>query len=82
MSKLNILLCDDHINKCEDGLFKTKHPEDEPCLMCVVEWFQKEAYQLRSRIDKVDNLIMSFGESIDVPLRNSLLDAVRGLQDL
>lgn len=41
-----------------------------------------ERLKLRKRIEKTDSLIMSFGDSIDVPLRNSLIDAIRGLEDL
>lgn len=43
---------------------------------------QTKIDELQARIDKTDNLIMSFGNSIDIPLRNSLIDAIRGLKDL
>lgn len=82
MSKLNILLCDDHLSKCESRLFKTKYPEDEPCLMCIIQEMKIKNDNLQKRIDKTDSLIMSFGDSIDVPLRNSLIDSIRGLEDL
>ena len=43
---------------------------------------QAKIDELQDRIDKADSLIMSFGNSIDIPLRNSLIDAIRGLEDL
>lgn len=42
IDKLNILLCDSHLEKCEEGLFKTKHPEEEPCLLCIIQEQQKK----------------------------------------
>lgn len=63
-----------HKVKCEReiSLFADK--------LCVD--LQSQVDELRKRIDKADRLIMSFGNSIDVPLRNSLIDAIRGLEDL
>lgn len=43
---------------------------------------QAKIDELQRRLSKVDGLIISFGDNISVPLRNSLIDAVRGLEDL
>lgn len=43
---------------------------------------QTKIDELQRRLSKVDGLIISFGDNISVPLRNSLIDAVRGLEDL
>ena len=43
---------------------------------------QAKIDELQARVDKTDSLIMSFGNSIDIPLRNALIDAIRGLEDL
>ncbi len=33
---LRLLLCETHLNKCEAGLFNSKNPDDEPCLICLM----------------------------------------------
>ncbi len=34
---LRLLLCKKHLDKCENGLFNSRFPDDEPCLICVEE---------------------------------------------
>lgn len=34
---LRLLLCKKHLDKCENGLFNSRFPDDEPCLMCLEE---------------------------------------------
>lgn len=45
--KLSMLLCDDHRSACEDGLFKTQYPDEEPCLMCLAESWKSELEQYK-----------------------------------
>ena len=33
---LRLLLCKTHFDKCEAGLFNSKNPDDEPCLICLM----------------------------------------------
>ena len=33
---LRLLLCETHLDKCEAGLFNSKNPDDEPCLICLM----------------------------------------------
>ena len=37
IKKLNLLLCDDHLQKCESptGIFNSHYPDEEPCLICL-----------------------------------------------
>lgn len=71
IDKLNILLCDNHLEKCEGGLFKTKHPEEEPCLLCIIQEQQK-------KIDEVLSILN------DVEMDNSeiMLDSIDQIKDL
>lgn len=65
--------------------YENKHncsPEKYECYEAGAQSKQAEIDELRKSIDKADRLIMSFGDSIDVHLRNSLIDAIRGLEDL
>ena len=34
---LRLLLCKEHFDKCENGLFNSENPDDEPCLICHAE---------------------------------------------
>lgn len=34
--KINTLLCRDHVATCEQNLFRSEHPLEEPCLMCLL----------------------------------------------
>lgn len=34
---LRLLLCETHLDECEAGLFNSKNPDDEPCLICLME---------------------------------------------
>jgi DNA repair exonuclease SbcCD ATPase subunit len=34
--KLRLLLCEEHFEKCERGLFNSENPDDEPCLICLM----------------------------------------------
>ena len=34
---LRLLLCEEHFEKCEHGLFNSENPDDEPCLICLME---------------------------------------------
>ena len=34
---LRLLLCKTHFDKCEAGLFNSENPDDEPCLICLME---------------------------------------------
>ena len=34
---LRLLLCEEHFEKCERGLFNSENPDDEPCLICLME---------------------------------------------
>lgn len=34
---LRLLLCKKHLDECENGLFNSRFPDDEPCLICVAE---------------------------------------------
>lgn len=65
----------------EQSVNERLHEDLEECKL-VAQSKQAEIDDLRKRIEKTDSLIMSFGYSIDVPLRNSLIDAIRGLEDL
>lgn len=60
IDKLNILLCDNHLEKCEEGLFKTKHPEEEPCLLCIIQEQQKKIDEF---VSIVHEAYMSDGNS-------------------
>jgi len=33
---LRLLLCKTHLDNCEAGLFNSKNPDDEPCLICLM----------------------------------------------
>lgn len=33
---LRLLLCKTHLDKCDAGLFNSKNPDDEPCLICLM----------------------------------------------
>lgn len=35
--KLRLLLCEEHFEKCERGLFNSENPDDEPCLICLMD---------------------------------------------
>lgn len=34
---MRLLLCEKHLAKCRVGLFSSKHPNDEPCLVCLMD---------------------------------------------
>lgn len=34
---LRLLLCKKHLDECENGLFNSRFPDDEPCLICLEE---------------------------------------------
>jgi hypothetical protein len=38
---IRLLLCSKHLRKCEGGLFNSKYPADEPCLICELERAEK-----------------------------------------
>lgn len=44
---INTLLCEDHYQQCnsENGLFKSKSPDDEPCLICLLNSIKDKTTQ-------------------------------------
>lgn len=38
---MRLLLCEKCRAKCEGGLFNSKYPEDEPCLICELKKAEK-----------------------------------------
>jgi uncharacterized coiled-coil protein SlyX len=34
---LRLLLCKKHLDACENSLFNSRYPDDEPCLICLIE---------------------------------------------
>ena len=38
-SKLKMILCNEHLEKCEseNGVFNSKHQDEEPCLICLLD---------------------------------------------
>ena len=40
-NNIRLLLCSKHLSKCEGGLFNSKYPADEPCLICELERAEK-----------------------------------------
>lgn len=34
---LRLLLCKKHLEACENSLFNSRYPDDEPCLICLIE---------------------------------------------
>ncbi|WP_228716204.1 hypothetical protein [Acinetobacter indicus] len=37
--KIKLLLCDEHLQKCESptGVFNSQYPDEEPCLICLAK---------------------------------------------
>ncbi|WP_313582549.1 hypothetical protein [Acinetobacter variabilis] len=44
-AKLKLLLCDEHLEKCESptGIFNSQYPEEEPCLICLAKEAKAQA---------------------------------------